>query len=165
LPLVAEDLGVITPEVNRLRERYGLPGMAVLQFAFDGGADNPYLPHNLNSNTVVYTGTHDNDTTCAWFETLPAPKQFYVVDYLGYAYEPMPWPLVRMALMSVACLAVIPLQDLFGLGRGHRLNTPGIPSGNWTWKFSWSDVAPDLAPRMRRLVRLYGREVDAKNFV
>lgn len=163
LALVAEDLGVITPEVNRLRERYGLPGMAVLQFAFDGGSDNPYLPHNLKTNTVVYTGTHDNDTTRAWFEALPAPKQLYVVDYLGYAHEPMPWPLVRLALMSVARLAVIPMQDLLGLGHGQRMNTPGTSSGNWVWKFKWSDIAPDLAQRVQRLVGLYGREIGAEN--
>ena len=159
LPLVAEDLGVITPEVNQLRDRYGLPGMAVLQFAFDGSPDNPYLPHNIKSNTVVYSGTHDNDTTCAWFESLPAQQQLYVVDYLGYLYEPMPWPLVRTALMSVAHLAVFPMQDLLGLGHGQRMNTPGTNSGgNWSWKFSWADVGPDLAERMKRLIRLYGRE-------
>jgi len=158
LPLVAEDLGVITPEVNQLRDRYGLPGMAVLQFAFDGGPENPYLPHNIKSNTLVYTGTHDNDTTSSWFEKLPAQKQLYVVNYLGYLYEPMPWPLIRTALMSVARLAVIPLQDLLGLGSGHRMNTPGTSSGNWAWKFSWSDFAPDLAERTRGLVSVYGRE-------
>lgn len=159
LSLVAEDLGVITPDVNALRYRYNLPGMAVLQFAFDGGPDNPYLPHNVRSNTVIYTGTHDNDTTCSWFEMLPAQQQLYVVDYLGYLYEPMPWPLIRAALMSVARLAIVPMQDLLGLGHGQRMNTPGTTNnGNWKWKFSWSDVAPDLAERMRRLVKLYGRE-------
>jgi 4-alpha-glucanotransferase len=159
LPLVAEDLGHITEEVHALRERYGMPGMAVLQFAFDGGADNPYLPHNLSSDTVIYTGTHDNDTTRSWFEQLSAQQQLRVVDYLGYLHEPMPWPLIRAALMSVANLAVIPMQDLLGLGAGHRMNTPGTSSErNWCWRFSWDEVAADLASGVKRLVGLYGRE-------
>ncbi len=159
LSVVAEDLGVITPEVNQLRDRYDLAGMGVRAFAFDGGPENPYLPHNLKLNTAVYTGTHDNDATYSWFETLPAQKQLYVVDYLGYGNEPMPWPLIRAAFMSVARLAVIPMQDLLGLGHGQRMNTPGTSNGsNWTWKFSWSDVAPDLASHTRRLLGFYGRE-------
>ena len=158
LPLVAEDLGLITPEVHRLREKYALPGMAVLQFAFDGGADNPYLPHNIKTDTVAYTGTHDNDTTVSWFEELDAEKQSYVIDYLGHPHEPMPWPLIRTALRSVACLAILPMQDLQSLGRGHRMNTPGTANDrNWTWKFAWSDMPPDLASRLHRLVNLYGR--------
>jgi 4-alpha-glucanotransferase len=158
LPLVAEDLGLITPQVTALRESYAMPGMAVLQFAFDGGSDNPYLPHNLKSDLVVYTGTHDNDTTASWFEGLSAQQQLRVVDYFGYLHEPMPWPLIRAALASVGRLAVIPMQDLLGLGRGHRMNTPGTASGNWAWKFGWDQVAPDLASGVRRLVGLYGRE-------
>jgi len=157
LPLVAEDLGLITPEVHRLRDRYGLPGMAVLQFAFEGGADNPYLPHNLEANRVVYTGTHDNDTTLGWFAGLPAELQRRVTEYLGGASEPMPWPLVRAALMSVGRWAILPMQDLLGLGRGHRTNMPGTGSGNWAWKFAWSQVPDDLPARVRALVELYGR--------
>lgn len=158
LPLVAEDLGLITPEVTALRESYGMPGMAVLQFAFDGGPDNPYLPHNLKPDLVVYTGTHDNDTTASWFEALSAQQQLRVVDYFGYLHEPMPWPLIRAALASVGRLAVIPMQDLLGHGRGHRMNTPGTASGNWGWRFSWDQLPPDLAAGMKRLVGLYGRE-------
>ncbi|MBI3570620.1 MAG: 4-alpha-glucanotransferase [Gammaproteobacteria bacterium] len=157
LPLVAEDLGLITPEVHALRERFGFPGMRILQFAFDGGPDNPYLPHNHRTNSVVYTGTHDNDTTLGWFEGLPAEKQLHVVDYLGYPHEPMPWPLARAALASVAKLAVIPMQDLLMLGRGYRLNTPGTTSGNWRWQFQWEQLPPNLAERLRRMVRMYGR--------
>jgi 4-alpha-glucanotransferase len=158
LPLVAEDLGLITPEVIALRENYGMPGMAVLQFAFDGGADNPYLPHNLKSDLAVYTGTHDNDTTASWFEGLSAQQQLRVVDYFGYLHEPMPWPLIRAALMSVGRLAVIPMQDFLGLGRGHRMNMPGTSNGNWGWRFSWDDVPPDLTQAAKRLISLYGRE-------
>lgn len=159
LPVVAEDLGLITPEVTALRENYGMPGMAVLQFAFDGGPDNPYLPHNLKPDTVIYTGTHDNDTTRSWFEHLSAQQQLRVVDYFGYLHEPMPWPLIRAALMSVARLAIIPMQDLLGFGQGYRMNTPGTAANtNWSWRFSWSDVPPDLAQGLKRLVGLYGRE-------
>jgi 4-alpha-glucanotransferase len=163
LPLVAEDLGVITPEVNALRHQFGLPGMAILQFAFGGGgSDNPYLLHNIHRNSVVYTGTHDNDTTVSWFESLSAQEQLYVVEYLGFIHEPMPWPLIRTAFMSVARLAIIPMQDFLSLGRGHRMNMPGTAAGNWSWRFSWDDVAPDLAERVNRLVRLYGRDVTEK---
>lgn len=156
LPLVAEDLGLITPEVHRLRTRYGLPGMAVLHFAFEGGSTNPYLPHNIERDQVAYTGTHDNDTTLGWFESLTQEQQGRVREYLS-SNEPMPWLLVRVALMSVARLAVIPWQDFLGLGRGHRMNMPGTNVGNWGWKFDWSQVAPELPVRVRHLVELYGR--------
>ena len=159
LPVVAEDLGLITPEVYALRDKFGLPGMKILQFAFDSGADNPYLPHNHGVMSVVYTGTHDNDTTLAWFESLPAERQLYVVDYLGYPHEAMPWPLIRSAFASVAQMAVVPMQDLLGLGRGHRMNTPGTATDNWSWRFGWEQIAPGLGERLRRMTRLYGREI------
>ena len=158
LPLVAEDLGLITPAVDALRRRYGLPGMKVLQFAFDGGADNPYLPHNHSAECVVYTGTHDNDTTLGWFEALPAPARGRVLDYLGRPGEPMPWPVIRCALASVARLSVVPLQDVLALGSGHRMNTPGTSIGNWSWRFRWEQVPDTLAQRLAALVRMYGRE-------
>jgi 4-alpha-glucanotransferase len=157
LPFVAEDLGYITPAVHALRERYALPGMLVLQFAFDGSPDNPYAPHRHRSERVVYTGTHDNDTTRSWFEGLDAQAQLRVVDYLGFQHEPMPWPMIRAALASVAQLAVIPMQDLLGLGVGHRMNTPGTTQGNWKWRFEWSELSPPLVSRLRHLVALYGR--------
>lgn len=159
LPLVAEDLGLITPAVERLRRSFRLPGMCVLQFAFDGDAANPYLPHRHEPDRVVYTGTHDNDTTRAWFEALPAESQLRVMDYLGFPTEPMPLPLVRAALASVARLAIVPMQDILGLGRGHRMNTPGTQQGNWQWRFDWSQVAPGLAESLRRMVEMYGRLV------
>ena len=163
LPLVAEDLGLITPEVNRLRDRYGLAGMAVLQFAFEGGATNPYLPHNIEANRIVYTGTHDNDTTLGWFESLSEETRQRVLEYLGHGRETMPWPLIRAALMSVGRWAVIPMQDLLGLGRGYRMNMPGTGNGNWEWKFAWSDVPKDLAARTKRMVELYGRLPEAED--
>ena len=158
LPLAAEDLGLITPEVYELRDKFGLPGMIIMQFAFDGGPDNPYLPHNHKKSCVAYTGTHDNDTTLAWFEALPAESQLQVVEYLGYPQEPMPWPLLRAVLASVSQLAIIPMQDILELGRGQRMNTPGTTAGNWGWKFTWEQVAPGLGERLRRMTRLYGRE-------
>ncbi|GAB6067469.1 4-alpha-glucanotransferase [Methylothermus subterraneus] len=157
LPLVAENLGVITPEVEALRKRFGLPGMLVLQFAFDGGADNPYLPHNHEADNVVYTGTHDNDTTLAWFQSLDSRRQAYVYEYLGWPREAMPWALIRAAFASIAAVAVVPLQDVLGLGRGHRMNTPGTLSGNWRWRFSWEQLKPEHEDRIRRLVELYDR--------
>jgi len=160
LPLVAEDLGIITPEVTALRKRHGLPGMLVLQFAFDGGADNPYLPHNHVPDAVVYTGTHDNDTTLSWFEGLDKPMQHTVLDYLGTA-EPMPRALVHAALNSVATLAVIPLQDVIGLGAGHRMNTPGTVSGNWKWRFGWEQLTEGVTSWWTHAVHLSGRAAAA----
>lgn len=159
LPLAAEDLGFITPEVYALRDKFGLPGMKILQFAFDSGPDNPYLPHNHRQESVVYTGTHDNDTTLAWFDDLPADQQLYVVEYLGYPHEAMPWLLIRAALASVSQLAIMPMQDVLALGRGYRMNTPGTTTGNWRWRYTWEQLPPDLTDRLRRLARLYGREM------
>ena len=157
LPLVAEDLGTITPAVDSLRGQFGLPGMKILQFAFDGGADNPYLPHRHVPHSVVYTGTHDNDTSKGWFESLSPAQQGYVLDYLGSSKEPMPWPLIRCALASVANLAMMPMQDLLALGSEHRLNTPGVSAGNWHWRFQWEQVPADLADRLRHMMQMYGR--------
>ena len=154
---MAEDLGIITPEVDALRRRHGLPGMKVLQFAFDGSADNAYLPHHHQPDYVVYTGTHDNDTTMAWFTGLDTATQDYVLDYLGRCGEPMPWPLIRAALASVSQLAMVPLQDVLGLGTGHHMNRPGTSTGNWRWRFEWDWIPADLASRLQHLNRLYGR--------
>ena len=157
LPLVAEDLGLITEEVRALREKFSLPGMRVLQFAFDGGADNPYLPHRHEANSVAYTGTHDNDTTLAWYEALPADRQAYVLDYLGAPGDAMPWPLLRAALGSVAVLAVLPMQDVLALGAGYRMNTPGTTTGNWRWRLAWDQLTPQSLAKLQHMVQLYGR--------
>lgn len=157
LPLVAEDLGLITPEVDALRHRFGLPGMKILQFAFDGGATNPYLPHNHERDYVVYTGTHDNSTTVGWYEGLDDGQRETVRAYLGYPEEAQPWPLIRAALASVAQMCVLPMQDLLALDDSHRMNVPGVASGNWRWRFHWDMVDEDLAARMRDLFALYGR--------
>jgi 4-alpha-glucanotransferase len=160
LPLVAEDLGLITPEVDALRHRYGLPGMKVLQFAFEGGAANPYLPHNHAPDFVVYTGTHDNNTTVGWFESASAELRAHVQEYLGSPSEAMPWPLIRAAYASVAGIAVVPMQDVLGLNGEHRMNTPGVTEDNWRWSFSWDQVPAGLTQRLRGLAELYGRLPD-----
>jgi len=157
LPLVAEDLGIITPQVEALRRRFHLPGMKILQFAFGGDASNPYLPHNHEADSVVYTGTHDNDVTLSWYETLAPSVREHVNSYLGESTEPMPWSLIRCAMASVAKLAVVPMQDVLELGQGHRMNQPGTTEGNWQWRFEWSQLDPALARRLAALVDLYGR--------
>lgn len=157
LPLVAEDLGVITPEVEALRKRHGLPGMKVLQFAFSGEPDNPYLPFHHCYDSVVYTGTHDNDTTLGWYLSLDDDTRQYVDEYLGRSKEPMPWPLIRSALASHAELAIIPMQDLLGLDGAHRMNLPGTAEGNWGWRFHWDQMKADLTEKVRRRVAMYGR--------
>lgn len=157
LPIVAEDLGIITPEVDALRRAFGIPGMRVLQFAFGGGADNLYLPHNHERNSVVYTGTHDNDTTAGWFGGLDRAAREHVQDYLGHPKDPMPWPMIRAALGSTSLLAILPVQDLLSLGAEHRMNVPGTAFGNWTWRFTWKQVPGTLAERIRHLTALYGR--------
>ena len=158
LPLVAEDLGTITDEVNALREQFDLPGMKVLQFAFDGDPKNVYLPPHHEFNSVVYTGTHDNDTTVSWFQQLEKSTQDYVYRYLNCdPAEAMPWPLIKCALASVSCLALLPMQDIMSLGQGHRMNTPGTTEGNWQWRFNWDQVPEDLAQRLSSLCQIYNR--------
>ena len=150
--LVAEDLGVITPEVEELRDRFGLPGMKVLQFAFDGNADNPYLPYRHGEHSVVYTGTHDNDTTVGWWTQLDEPTRDRVRSFLLDPGEAMPQAFVRLALASTARLAVVPAQDLLGLGGEGRMNTPGTAVGNWGWRATAGAFDADLAARLRDLV-------------
>jgi 4-alpha-glucanotransferase len=157
LPLVAEDLGIITPEVEALRRNNGLPGMKVLQFAFSGGADNPYLPFRHSRNSVVYTGTHDNDTTVGWYRGIGTEEREAVEAYLGYPRELMPWPLIRCAMGSRAGLAIIPMQDILSLGSEHRMNLPGTTEDNWDWQFTWEQLSDELVSRLRACVELYGR--------
>lgn len=157
LPLVAEDLGVITPDVDALRSANGLPGMKVLQFAFAGDADDPYLPHNYDANCVVYTGTHDNDTTAGWFAAAPDAERDLVRRYLACDDGAVPWALLRLAQASVATTAVATLQDVLGLGGEARMNTPGVATGNWSWRFEWQDVPYWVAPQLRELAALFGR--------
>jgi 4-alpha-glucanotransferase len=158
LPLVAEDLGIITDAVRELRDRFELPGMVVLQFAFDGPADNPHLPANHVENAVVYTGTHDNDTTMGWYRKLDKDARERVHSLLGVAQDaPMPDTLIDAAYGSRARLAVIPMQDLLALDSGARMNMPGTAAGNWRWRFSWSDVPADAHERSLARARSSGR--------
>ncbi len=157
LPIIAEDLGVITPEVEALRDRYGFPGMKIVQFAFDSGPLNPYLPHNHQKNSVVYTGTHDNDTTAGWYNSLPDARRSRVNYYVGSRGDDTIECLIRTVFMSVADTAIVPLQDLIGLGSEARMNVPGTAFGNWGWRFTWNMVASDLAANVRDQMEQYGR--------
>jgi 4-alpha-glucanotransferase len=155
--LVAEDLGVITPAVEQLRVAAGLPGMKVLQFAFDGDPGNTHLPAHHAERSVVYTGTHDNDTTLGWWESLDEGTRGLVRAQLVDPDEEMPWALVRLALASTARLAVVPLQDVLGLGSSARMNTPGVPEGNWAWRAEPGAFDEVLVARLRALVDASGR--------
>jgi 4-alpha-glucanotransferase len=155
--LVAEDLGVITAGVEQLRRDVGLPGMKVLQFGFDGDPANAHLPAQHEEWSVVYTGTHDNDTTLGWWRSLDDDTRDLVRRVLVDPDEPMPWALVRLAHTSPARLAVVPAQDLLGLGSEARMNTPGVTDGNWTWRAADGVFDDDLAARLREVVAATGR--------
>lgn len=157
LPLVAEDLGIITDEVTALREKYGMPGMKILQFAFGDDANNPYLPHNHTVDSVSYTGTHDNNTTQGWFNEINDHTKSRVRSYLGETDETMPWLLIRASLASVSQLSVIPMQDILALDEQHRMNVPGTTEGNWSWKFDWNMIDDNAASSIKYLNDLYGR--------
>lgn len=148
LPLVAENLGVITPEVEVLRHAFGLPGMHVLQFAFDGTAENPHRPERHEEQGVAYTGTHDNDTTLGWFRSLEPHVQREVLALTGGTEAEMPWPAIDTVLRSRARLAVAPMQDFLGLGSEARMNRPGVAAGNWRWRLGPDDLTPELAARI-----------------
>jgi 4-alpha-glucanotransferase len=155
--LVAEDLGLITPEVDALREEFGLPGMKVLQFAFDGNPANPHLPHHHEQQSVVYTGTHDNDTSVGWLSELDDRERSRLRSHLVGPSDEMPWPLLRTAMASVARLAVVPAQDLLGLGSAARMNVPGKPTGNWAWQLREGALDDAHAARLRDVLERYDR--------
>ena len=162
LSLVAEDLGIITEDVTRLRTDFNLPGMKILQFAFGGDNKNPYLPHNHEVISVVYTGTHDNDTTLGWFNSLDEHTINHIKAYLGLDNDTqldMPWDFNRLALQSVARLAMLPLQDILGLDGQHRMNTPGTTEDNWQWRYEEGGLTPELAGRLKDMLALYDRLV------
>jgi 4-alpha-glucanotransferase len=157
LPVVAEDLGVITPDVEFLRTSFRLPGMRVLQFGFDGSPDNPHLPHNYQRDLVAYTGTHDNDTTVGWYRSLASADAQRVEYYLRSDAAGLPEGMTRAVLASVAQLAIIPAQDLLQLGSQARFNTPGTVSGNWNWRLPADSLTAALAERYAPLNRVFGR--------
>ena len=158
LPILAEDLGVITPEVEALRDQFDFPGMKILQFAFGSDHNNPYLPFNYVRNCLVYTGTHDNDTTVGWFEKASEYERDRVLRYIGGLHaDGIHWSLIRLALSSIANQAIIPLQDLLGLGSFARMNSPGKADGNWAWRYRSEMLTGELRERLRELTRLYTR--------
>jgi 4-alpha-glucanotransferase len=157
LPFIAEDLGIITPEVEALRERFHLPGMRILQFAFGGAPEARFLPHNYERNTVVYTGTHDNDTTRGWYANLPEGEAHFMRRYLARDGSNVAWDLIRAAWASVADYALAPLQDLLDLGSEARMNLPGRPSGNWCWRYTQSQLTESILERLGDMTELYGR--------
>jgi 4-alpha-glucanotransferase len=160
LPLIAEDLGLITPDVRQLREDLHLPGMKVLQFAFDGNPDNPFLPHHIGPDAVVYTGTHDNDTTRGWYGTLPEGQRRAVWSYLGRSSGEegdVAWELLRLAWSSAASLALAPLQDVLNLGSEARMNRPGSADGNWSWQVPDEMLSDPTFERLRELTARSGR--------
>lgn len=161
LPLIAEDLGVITPKVEKLRDDLGLPGMKILQFAFDFNKKNPYLPHNYKTtNCVVYTGTHDNNTTNGWFyeHEIDENTRNYVMEYLRIDHRhEFHWQLINLALRSTADLAILPTQDILGYAGKFRMNTPGKLRDNWTWKLTPGCLTPEVIHRLKRMCVLYNR--------
>ncbi len=157
-PLIAEDLGIITPEVENLRDLFHMPGMKVLQFAFSGDEANEHLPHNYTINSVVYTGTHDNDTAWAWLHAAPEKEKKFAMKYLQhYQWQPV-WGLIEMAWASVAAKAVAPLQDLLELGAEARMNIPGIAHGNWSWRFRWDQIRGKHRRFLREITAKYNRK-------
>lgn len=160
LPIIAEDLGVITPEVEKLRDDFGLPGMKVLHFAWSDPA-NPFLPHNHTLNCIVYTGTHDNNTTRGWWETeVDERTRAFVKDYLGQDIQDIVWALARVGMRSSGRVFIMPMQDVLGLGSSARMNTPGNPTGNWTWRITEEALSHPGMEALRHITRLYQRHPD-----
>ena len=158
LPIIAEDLGLMTQGVIDLREATGFPGMKILGFAFDSGEENDYLPHTYTKNCVVYTGTHDNDTLVGWFQKAKEEDRQFARDYLNSkADEEIHWDAIRGAWSSVACMAISPVQDFLGLGSEARINTPGVASGNWQWRLKQGVLNNELAERIAKLTKIYSR--------
>jgi len=161
LPIIAEDLGVITPDVREIMHRFELPGMKVLLFAFgEDLATNPYIPHNLPKNCVLYTGTHDNNTTRGWFEREATPEiKGRLFCYLGREVpaEDIHWEMIRLAMMSVANTVIVPMQDILGLGQEARMNLPATTKGNWQWKLLADQITPTLTKKLIEMTEIYGR--------
>lgn len=166
LPLVAEDLGMITPDVTDLMQAFGFPGMAVLQFAFGGDAGHAFLPHNYRRNVIAYTGTHDNDTIVGWWKTMEESgagagpratdfaRKYLNLDESGDGVQ---WSCIRALMASAAQVVVIPLQDVLGLDRHARMNVPGHASGNWSWRYRGTDLTPESRAKLKTLTAIYGR--------
>ena len=158
LPIIAEDLGNLTPSVIQLREDSKFPGMKILQFAFDSGEENDYLPHTYDKNSVVYTGTHDNDTIVGWYTKANDADKKWVKDYLDISSDKeIHWNFIKSAWGSVSNIAIAPIQDFLGLDDKSRINTPGVASGNWRWRLSENDLTDELAEKIAYITKIYGR--------
>jgi 4-alpha-glucanotransferase len=158
LPIIAEDLGVITPDVVDLRDSFSLPGMKILQFAFAGGPEDPFLPHNYPRNCVVYTGTHDNDTSLGWFKSAPQKEQAFALKYLGINGQDLSWDMIRTIWRSVAMFALAPMQDLLSLGTEARMNYPGKQGRYWAWRITAADTSKELAQKLLEFNTIYSRK-------
>lgn len=159
--LVAEDLGIITEEVDALRLKYNMPGMKILQFAFGGDETNPYLPENIEENSVVYTGTHDNDTTLGWYQQAGQETKDHLHHYLQNDQPDMPSALITLAFSTKAKLAIVPMQDILALDSADRMNTPGTIENNWAWRFNWEQLTEDHQQQFKQAVNDAGRAVHA----
>ena len=157
LPIIAEDLGMITPDVVELREKFSLPGMRILQFAFGEDDSHYFLPHNYVQNSVAYTGTHDNDTSIGWWNSATHGEKDFAQKYLGYDGHEIQWDMIRAISNSKANTVIIPMQDVLGLPGEHRMNFPGQQDGNWEWRFSWDQVCPELTQMLAKISIEYGR--------
>lgn len=157
LPIIAEDLGAITPEVDALRDDFGFPGMRILEYGFGGDARNRDLPHNYERNTVAYTGTHDNDTVAGWFDSLDEKTRKHALSYLDSDGEAINWDMIRLLYASVADTVIIPLQDILGLDSHSRMNTPATTDGNWHWRLAEGSFTTDIINRLSGLADIYGR--------
>ncbi len=161
LPIIAEDLGLITPDVVKLRDKFKLPGMRVLQFAFGDGVTNHFLPHHYVTNTIAYTGTHDNDTSIGWWNSVSDHEKTFARQYLGIDSngDAINWVMMRAISKSVAKIVILPMQDVLGLSSEHRMNFPGHPIGNWEWRFSWDMVKPEHTLALAEMTVEYGRRI------
>ncbi|CAN5175635.1 4-alpha-glucanotransferase [soil metagenome] len=157
LPIIAEDLGLITPDVIALREAYNFPGMKILQFAFGGDGNHEFLPHTYPRRSIVYTGTHDNDTARGWWDNAPVQQQRFAAIYLDADASNVHWKMIQSACNSVSAMALYPMQDVLGLGESHRMNRPGSGDGNWTWRFDWPMVDGSVATRLAGIAATSGR--------
>ncbi len=157
LPIIAEDLGMITPDVVELRDRFNLPGMRILQFAFSEDESHPFLPHHYVPNSVAYTGTHDNDTTIGWWNSATSGEKNFALKYLGSDGQQIQWDMIRAISKSEANTVIIVMQDVLGLSGEYRMNLPGQPGGNWEWRFSWDQIRAEQTQRLATMAAEFGR--------
>lgn len=160
LPIIAEDLGFMTEGVERLRDKYNFPGMKIIQFAFDSDSTNSFLPHNYPRNSVVYSGTHDNDTTIGWFNSANDTEKHLARTYTRSDGENIHWEFIRLGMLSVSDQAIFPLQDFMGLDSNHRMNIPGTSSNNWLWRYTQEMLHDIDIGQIRELIQLSNRHLE-----